>query len=183
MELSTMSPKEVRALIRDGVITHQTSGMCGGYAQANLCILPKDYAFDFLLFCMRNPKPCPVLEVGDIGSRVIRTMADGGDICRDIPKYRIWRNGVLEREVTDISAFWQEDFVYFLIGCSFRLAVALAVAASCLKRISPFATLSRAGTCLCSTPISHSARRANFTATWSSPCARSPTSWWSRRST
>lgn len=50
MELSTMSPKEVRALIRDGVITHQTSGMCGGYAQANLCILPKDYAFDFLLF-------------------------------------------------------------------------------------------------------------------------------------
>ena len=52
MELSTMSPKEVRALIRDGVITHQTSGMCGGYAQANLCILPKDYAFDFLLFCM-----------------------------------------------------------------------------------------------------------------------------------
>lgn len=119
MELSTMSPKEVRALIRDGVITHQTSGMCGGYAQANLCILPKDYAFDFLLFCMRNPKPCPVLEVGDIGSRVIRTMADGGDICRDIPKYRIWRNGVLEREVTDISAFWQENFVYFLIGCSF----------------------------------------------------------------
>ena len=119
MELSTMSPKEVRALIRDGVITHQTSGMCGGYAQANLCILPKDYAFDFLLFCMRNPKPCPVLEVGDVGSRVIRTMADGGDICRDIPKYRIWRNGVLEREVTDISAFWQEDFVYFLIGCSF----------------------------------------------------------------
>ena len=93
--------------------------MCGGYAQANLCILPKDYAFDFLLFCMRNPKPCPILEVGDVGSRVIRTMADGGDICRDIPKYRIWRNGVLEREVTDISAFWQEDFVYFLIGCSF----------------------------------------------------------------
>ena len=63
MELSTMSPKEVRALIRDGVITHQTSGMCGGYAQANLCILPKDYAFDFLLFCMRNPKPCPILAV------------------------------------------------------------------------------------------------------------------------
>lgn len=85
MELSTMSPKEVRALIRDGVITHQTSGMCGGYAQANLCILPKDYAFDFLLFCMRNPKPCPVLEVGDIGSRVIRTMADGATSAAIFP--------------------------------------------------------------------------------------------------
>ena len=119
MDYSLMHPQEVKKLIREGKIDFQTSGMCNGYAQANLCILPKEYAFDFLLFGMRNPKPCPVLEVGDVGSREIKTMADGGDICKDFPKYRIWKNGVLEKEVTDISEYWQDDYVYFLIGCSF----------------------------------------------------------------
>lgn len=119
MDYSAMHPQEVKKLIREGKIDFQTSGMCAGYAQANLCILPKDYAFDFLLFCMRNPKPCPILEVGDVGSREFKTMASEGDVCTDFPKYRIWKNGVLEKEVTDISEYWQDDFVYFLIGCSF----------------------------------------------------------------
>lgn len=119
MNYSDMKPQEVKSLIRSGEIDYQTSGMCNGYAQANLCILPKDYAFDFLLYCMRNPKPCPILEVGDVGSREIKEMAQYGDICTDFPKYRIWKNGVLEKEVTDISDYWQDDFVYFLIGCSF----------------------------------------------------------------
>ncbi len=118
-DYSNMPTQEVKGLIREGKITGQTSGMCNGYAQANLCILPKDYAFDFLLFCMRNPKPCPILEVGDVGSREIKQMAQYGDICKDFPKYRIWKNGELVDEVTDITDFWQEDFVYFLIGCSF----------------------------------------------------------------
>lgn len=119
MDYSAMHPQEVKKLIREGKIDFQTSGMCAGYAQANLCILPKDYAFDFLLFCMRNPKPCPILEVGDVGSREFKAMASEGDVCMDFPKYRIWKNGVLEKEVTDISEYWQDDFVYFLIGCSF----------------------------------------------------------------
>lgn len=119
MNYSDMKPQEVKQLIRSGEIDYQTSGMCNGYAQANLCILPKEYAFDFLLFCMRNPKPCPILEVGDVGSKDIKTMAEYGNICTDFPKYRIWKNGVLQKEVTDISEYWQEDFVYFLIGCSF----------------------------------------------------------------
>lgn len=119
MDYSAMHPQEVKKFIREGKIDFQTSGMCAGYAQANLCILPKDYAFDFLLFCMRNPKPCPILEVGDVGSREFKAMASEGDVCTDFPKYRIWKNGVLEKEVTDISEYWQDDFVYFLIGCSF----------------------------------------------------------------
>lgn len=119
MDYSAMHPQEVKKLIREGKIDFQTSGMCAGYAQANLCILPKDYAFDFFLFCMRNPKPCPILEVGDVGSREFKAMASEGDVCTDFPKYRIWKNGVLEKEVTDISEYWQDDFVYFLIGCSF----------------------------------------------------------------
>ena len=113
------SPYEVRKLIREGKITHQTSGMCDGYAQGNLLVLPKKYAYDFLLFTMRNPKPCPILEVGDVGSRLVKKMADCADIATDIPKYRIWRNGELECEVNDISSYWREDLVYFLIGCSF----------------------------------------------------------------
>lgn len=119
MDYSEMQPNQVRQLIREGSLTAQTSGMCNGYAQANLCILPREYAFDFLLFCMRNPKPCPILEVGDIGSREIKTMAKGADVCKDFPKYRIWEYGVLKEEVTDITDYWQNDFVYFLIGCSF----------------------------------------------------------------
>ena len=114
-----MTPSEARLKIRNGEITTQTSGMCNGYAQANLCILPKKYAYDFLLFASRNPTSCPILEVLDEGSRYTKYMADHADIATDIPKYRIYRNGELAEEVTDISAYWQEDFVSFLIGCSF----------------------------------------------------------------
>lgn len=135
MDYSEMKPQQVTELIRQGKITHQTSGMCNGYAQANLCILPKEYAFDFLLFCMRNPKPCPVLEVGDVGSKLIKKMADNGNVCTDFPKYRIWKNGVLEKEVTDITEFWQDDFVYFLIGCSFSFEAELLEAGVPVRHI------------------------------------------------
>lgn len=116
---SNMSPSEVRALIREGKINYFTSGMCAGYAQANLVILPKDLAYDFLLFAMRNPKSCPILEVSDVGSRSLNYIAKNADIAKDIPKYRIWKNGILDRECEDISDIWQDDFVSFLIGCSF----------------------------------------------------------------
>ena len=119
MDYSKMSPAEVRQLIREGKITTQTSGMCDGYAQGNLLVLPMAQAYDFLLFTQRNPKSCPVLEVGDVGSRLVKRMADGGDIAKDIPKYRVWENGILTGEYTDVSHLWQDDFVYFLIGCSF----------------------------------------------------------------
>lgn len=119
MDYSKMSPAEVRQLIREGKITTQTSGMCDGYAQGNLLVLPMAQAYDFLLFTQRNPKSCPVLEVGDVGSRLVKRMADGGDIATDIPKYRVWENGILTGEYTDVSHLWQDDFVYFLIGCSF----------------------------------------------------------------
>ena len=103
MDYTTISPRELRALIRAGEITGQTSGMCAGYAQANLVILPKDLAFDFLLYTMRNPRPCPVLEVTDPGQRLFRTMADGSDVATDLPRYRVYENGVLVDEPTDVS--------------------------------------------------------------------------------
>lgn len=125
MNYSEMSPAEVRQLIREEKITGQTSGMCAGYAQANLLILPREYAYDFLLFAQRNPKSCPVLEVGDVGSRATKFMANGADIATDIPKYRVYENGVLTGEYTNIDKFWRDDFVYFLIGCSFSFEAEL----------------------------------------------------------
>lgn len=125
MNYSEMSPAEVRQLIREEKITGQTSGMCAGYAQANLLILPREYAYDFLLFAQRNPKSCPVLEVGDVGSRATKFMAEGADIATDIPKYRVYENGVLTGEYTNIDKFWRDDFVYFLIGCSFSFEAEL----------------------------------------------------------
>ena len=115
---ATTLPAEVRQLIRAQKITGQTSGMCEGYAQANLIALPKEYAYDFLLFAQRNPKPCPVLEVSEPGDLHLHRIADA-DIATDIPRYRIYENGVMTQEVFDASPFWREDLVSFLIGCSF----------------------------------------------------------------
>lgn len=119
MYTKDMTPRQVRELIREGKITTHTSGMCPGYAQANLAVLPKDLAYDFLLFTQRNPKPCPILEVSDVGSRNLPFIAPGCDIAKDIPKYRIYEHGVLTGEYTDVTGFWRDDLVAFLIGCSF----------------------------------------------------------------
>lgn len=116
---SEMKPDIVRNLIRENKITGPTAGMCDGYAQANLVILPKDLAYDFLLFTQRNPKSCPVLEVSDIGSKSLSYIADNVDITKDIPKYRVYENGILTGEYTSITHLWRDDFVSFLIGCSF----------------------------------------------------------------
>lgn len=112
-------PKDVRALIAQEKISSQTSGMCSGYAQGNLCILPKKYAYDFLLFCQRNPKSCPLLEVTDTGERILKTCALGSDIATDIPKYRVWQDGKMIAEPLNVKDFWRDDLVSFIIGCSF----------------------------------------------------------------
>lgn len=125
MNYDNMKPVDVRRLIREGKITGPTSGMCAGYAQANLVILPKELAYDFLLFTQRNPKSCPVLEVSDVGSRSLHYIARDVDLARDFPKYRIYKKGELAGEYTDVEAFWREDFVSFLIGCSFSFESAL----------------------------------------------------------
>ena len=117
MDLKTALPSEVRALIRTGEIDAQTSGMCTGYAQANMAVLPKDLAFDFLLFTQRNKKPCPVLDVTEVGSPVPKLVAPMADLRHDIPRYRIYRYGELTDEVTDVEKYWRDDLVAFLLGC------------------------------------------------------------------
>ncbi|WP_244833894.1 putative hydro-lyase [Clostridium sp. BJN0001] len=119
MDLVHAKPSKVREMIRRGEITTPTSGMCAGYAQANLAIMPKDIAYDFLLFTQRNPKPCPILEVTDVGKRTLNYIAKDCDIATDFPKYRIYEDGILKGEYTDVKKFWRDDLVSFLIGCSF----------------------------------------------------------------
>ena len=118
-------PKELRGLIRNGGLVRPTSGMAPGYVQANLAVLPRDLAFDFLLFCQRNPKPCPLLEVIEAGSSEPVQTAPGADLRTDLAKYRVYRHGVLEAEEADISGYWRDDLVSFLLGCSFTFDAAL----------------------------------------------------------
>lgn len=135
MNYADKTPAEMRRMFREGALACPTSGMCAGYAQANLVVLPKEDAFDFLLYTQRNPKPCPVLEVTDAGARTLSMIAPGADIATDIPKYRVYENGVLTGEYTDVSRFWRDDLVSFLIGCSFSFEAALLEAGVPVRHI------------------------------------------------
>lgn len=124
----------MRQEIRGGRWNGPTSGAASGYVQANLVMLPKDRAFDFLLFCTRNHKPCPVLDVLEPGN-YSPGIADGADVRTDLPKYRIYRKGVLEKEVEEVSGLFQEDTVTFLLGCSFSFEKALLAAGVPVRNI------------------------------------------------
>ncbi len=119
MDMMTARPYDVRLMIRQGQLKGQTSGMCKGYAQANLVTLPRNIAYDFLLFAQRNPRPCPLLEVSNTGDRFLHQIAEDCDIATDIPKYRIYEHGELKGEYENVAEFWRDDLVSFLIGCSF----------------------------------------------------------------
>ena len=125
MSLSTAHPKEVRERIRRGEWVRPTAGCAAGYVQANLVVLPRELAYDFLLFTHRNPRPCPLLEVTDPGSPEPARVAPGADLRTDLPKYRVYRHGVLAEEVTDLLPLWRDDLVAFLLGCSFTFEAAL----------------------------------------------------------
>ncbi|NES24548.1 MAG: putative hydro-lyase [Symploca sp. SIO3E6] len=118
-------PSEIRQLCRDGKLDTCTAGLALGYVQANLVILPYSLAFEFFLFCQRNPKPCPILDVTDMGDPEPKLIAPGADIRTDLPRYRIFRQGELIEETTDIRPFWRSDLVGFLIGCSFSFEHAM----------------------------------------------------------
>lgn len=113
------TPAKARHIIREGRYNAPTSGLCPGFAQANLIVLPKEQAYDFLLFAQRNPKPCPLLEVTDVGQRMTQLCATDCDIATDFPRYRIYKEGKLVAEVDNVADYWRDDLVSFVIGCSF----------------------------------------------------------------
>ena len=126
----------VRSVIRQGLWTSHTSGLADGHVQGNLVILPEVQAGDFLRFCQRNPKPCPVLAVSEPGQFSLPTLGEGIDIRSDVPLYRVWRHGELAQEVADVSDLWRPDLVTFVLGCSFSFEAALQEAGISLRHIN-----------------------------------------------
>jgi uncharacterized protein YcsI (UPF0317 family) len=125
-DLKAASAQQVRAAIRTGSYGGHTSGLAAGKLQCNLAILPERFALDFLRFCQRNPKPCPVVGVSDSGDPFLPTLGFDIDIRSDVSKYRVFKDGALTDEVDDINALWADDFVTVALGCSFTFENALA---------------------------------------------------------
>jgi uncharacterized protein YcsI (UPF0317 family) len=132
-----------RLAIRRNQHRGPTSGLAPGFVQGNLAILPQAVAQDFLQFCRRNPKPCPLIGVSAPGDPRIPELAEDLDIRTDLPRYRVWRNGALVDEPTDILKWWRDDLVTFAIGCSFSFEQALVEAGIELRHM----------TCDCTVPM------------------------------
>jgi len=133
--LAGAEPEAAWEACRTGAWDRPTAGICETYVQTNLVVLPLEDAFDFLRFCGRNPKPCPLIEVTDPGDPEPKLTAAGADLRTDLPRYRVYRGGELEEERQDIGDLWREDFVAFLIGCSFSFEHALLAAGVPLRHI------------------------------------------------
>lgn len=114
-----------RLAARNGSLTGSTAGIAPGYVQGNLTILPVDLAHDFLRFCQRNPRPCPIIGVSETGDPRIPALGLDLDLRSDLPCYRVWKNGTLAEETNDITSWWRDDLVAFVLGCSLSFEEAL----------------------------------------------------------
>ena len=132
----TEKSAKARAAIRSSAWTGHTSGLAEGHVQGNVVILPELLANDFLRYCQRNPKPCPLLAVSEPGEAMLPGLGSNIDIRTDVPRYRVWRDGELVDQPTDISNLWRSDLVTFVIGCSFSFEEALLEAAIPLRHIA-----------------------------------------------
>lgn len=129
------SAQQVRRKIRSGQWTAHTSGLASDHVQGNVVILPQALANDFLRYCQRNPKPCPVLAVSEPGDTSLPGLGEDINICTDLPHYRVWRRGEVLDEPTDITSLWRADLVTFVLGCSFSFEHALMQAGLRLRHV------------------------------------------------
>ena len=134
IDYGNLSPREARQLFREGLVRH-TTGMCYGYLQVSVKMIPQRHAFDFLLFCQRNPAPLPALEVLEPGVYTPRVLATGADVRTDCPRYRVWKDGKVAATPTGISEFWREDIVTFFLGGSFTFERALMKAGIPMRHV------------------------------------------------
>jgi uncharacterized protein YcsI (UPF0317 family) len=141
-----LSPHELRKRIRKGQWTQATSGASKGFIQANLVMMPQEQAFDFLLFCVRNPKPCPILDVLEPGC-FEPAIARGADLRTDLPRYRIYADGKLKNEAEDVSDLAHSGMVSFLLGCSFSFENAMLAAGLPIRNIEEGKNVSMYVTC------------------------------------
>lgn len=133
MKESLLTPSAARSMFREGT-TRLTTGWCSAHTQVNLIAVPADWAHDVALFCRRNPRPCPLLDITGPGARST-ALAPGADLRTDLPRYRVWENGVLVDEPRDVVAHWRDDMVAFLIGSGFTLEAALRGAGVPLRHL------------------------------------------------
>ena len=130
------TPAAIRAAARTGALAGPTAGLAPAYAQANLVALPRELAYEFLLFCHRNSQPCPLLDVTDVGSPIPRFAAPEADLRTDLPRYRVYRDGELAEERPDVVGRWRDDLVAFLLGCSFTFEGPLIEAGVAVRHLS-----------------------------------------------
>ncbi|MDI9336317.1 MAG: putative hydro-lyase [Gammaproteobacteria bacterium] len=131
----TTNLQTFRQSVRQGEWTLHTSGVLPGHLQGNVVILPSDWAQDFYQFCLNNPKPCPIIGMSEVGDPRLPALGLDLDIRIDVPKYRIWQNGKLVSEVTDIKDYWNSNLVAFVLGCSFTFESALVRAGIPLRHL------------------------------------------------
>jgi uncharacterized protein YcsI (UPF0317 family) len=132
-ELSTGAA--ARRAFRAGLDVTSTVGVAAGFVQANLVVLPRADAQDFLAYCLRNPKPCPLLGFSEPGSAAIPALGDDLDLRTDLPRYRVWRDGEPVDEPQDVAALWRDDLVGFALGCSYSFDDVLAAAGIQLRHV------------------------------------------------
>lgn len=147
-----LSAKAARLRIRRGDYAGQTAGLAPGMVQGNVAILPADWADDFLRFCLQNPKPCPVLAVGRPGRPELPALGEDIDIRTDVPRYRVFHDGVEVATPTDITPFWRDDLVAFVIGCSFSFEWALMEAGLRLRHVEAGTTVPMYRTAVATSP-------------------------------
>jgi len=137
---SVLSPSDeielIRGKIRAGQFAGPTAGLADGRMQANLAVLPKDYADKFHAFCMSNPKPCPLLAMTEPGQSTVPTLGPTIDLRSDLPGYRVWQDGAVVDEPSDVTSVWRDDLVAFALGCSFGFETALVQAGIELPHVS-----------------------------------------------
>jgi uncharacterized protein YcsI (UPF0317 family) len=129
------TPQAARLAARSGALTGPTAGVAPGFVQGNVAILPAEYAGEFERFCQRNPKPCPVLAIGEPGDPRLPSLGAGIDIRTDCPRYRVFEHGRCVAEPYEIGAWWRDDLVTFVLGCSFSFEQALLDAGVPLRHI------------------------------------------------
>lgn len=125
IDVKATNGKELRDLVRSGKFPGQTAGQAPDFLQGNVVILPKNYAPDFLQYCLNNPKPCPLIGLSKPGKPKLPELGNDVDIRFDVPRYRVYREGALIEEVTTIETLWTDDMVTFVLGCSFSFEEAL----------------------------------------------------------
>ncbi len=139
-ELGAMTPAKFRGIVRKGEWQDITADACTNYGQANLIALPREYAFEFLLFCQRNPRPCYVLDVTEPGVAHPMLMAPKADLRTDLPRYRVFKNGRIIDEPYDVTEYWRDDLVAFLIGCSWGFVWAFKAAKVPFRSLGDYTT-------------------------------------------